>query len=288
MTPNLALLTPEHFCQEPEWEGTTNLFHVILHDESVSEEAATGLFLRKQFDFGLSLLPPFFPPRWTGKAERGPLVSVQADKATIQPCRFPSGGSQRTTLNSLTRVQEGVDAASFILRVDKNAAGPVSMVVRILWHGLILAEVNATVQTSHHGGRESARHWGATFAKIFASYSRRDIEVVKLFNAVTSALAIADLRWDLKFLRPGDDWEEGIGREILEADSFQLFWSPAASESSNVKKEWMFALQSREKGFIKPIYWREPVPSPPPELGHIHFGRVELSSWSAMAASSGS
>jgi TIR domain len=284
MPPRLTLLAPEHFCRDPKWGGTTNIFHVFLHDAETPDHDVAQLVSSKKFDFGLSLPAPFSPPRWTRDSEMGLLVSLHTDIGTVQPYRIPSGGPRETAVAALTRLKDGVDVASFILRVPQSYMGDVSIRARVVVSGVVLAEITAVFPTAHHGAETETRQRRMAFTKIFASYARTDLAVVKLFDAVISALAVADLKWDLKFLRSGDDWREGIRREILEADSFQLFWSKAASESPNVRDEWMFALGNREKGFIKPIYWNEPLIPPPPELSYLHFGKVEVASLAAVTS----
>ena len=59
---------------------------------------------------------------------------------------------------------------------------------------------------------------------------------------------------------------------IDRADIFQLFWSNTAAASKYVRQEWEHALNlQRQQGFIRPVYWQQPMPPPPPELGAIHF-----------------
>src|SRR5262249_33780703 len=113
---------------------------------------------------------------------------------------------------------------------------------------------------------------------MFASYAREDIDVVESVASIMHALNLGELRWDLKVLNAGVDWQESVYYEINIADSFQLFWSEFAKASRNVRKEWKYALGLNRKEFIKPVYWKEPLPSPPRELRTIHFSRIKLPS----------
>lgn len=78
----------------------------------------------------------------------------------------------------------------------------------------------------------------------------------------------------------GEVWSESIKRMIEEADIFQLFWSTNAMESSYVESEWRYALGLGRSGFIRPLYWEEPLPTsperdlPPEELRRIHFHKL--------------
>jgi len=60
------------------------------------------------------------------------------------------------------------------------------------------------------------------------------------------------------------------------ADIFQLCWSSAARTSPFVEREWRHALSKGRPGFIRPTYWEEPMPPPPPELAYIHFAHLEI------------
>jgi len=114
------------------------------------------------------------------------------------------------------------------------------------------------------------------FQRVFASYAREDVEVVKSFESVINALGNLEFRWDLKILQSGDRWEEKLFKEIEEADSFQLFWSEYAKASKHVRKEWTYALKLNRDHFVRPVYWKVPMPNPPRQLSHLHFSRIML------------
>jgi hypothetical protein len=43
----------------------------------------------------------------------------------------------------------------------------------------------------------------------------------------------------------------------------------------------MYALEkkcgdTRCFGVIRPVYWQKPMPTPPPELAHLHFQQIKL------------
>jgi hypothetical protein len=114
------------------------------------------------------------------------------------------------------------------------------------------------------------------FRRVFASYARKDIEVVKIYESFANAIGQIECRWDLKILQAGDHWEESLLKEIEAADSFQLFWSKYAKKSKNVRKEWSYALELKRDPFIRPVYWNDPIPKPPKKLSHIHFSRITL------------
>jgi len=64
---------------------------------------------------------------------------------------------------------------------------------------------------------------------------------------------------------------------IDNADLFQLFWSERSARSPYVDQEWRYALQHyKGEGFIRPVYWENPLVPPPRELSHLHFDYIEL------------
>ena len=153
----------------------------------------------------------------------------------------------------------------------------ISLKARVSNRGMVLAEAQASLPTSRMGGDRIEQISEKVFSKIFASYSRKDIEVVKTVDSILSTFGTADLRWDLKILRSGDNWWETICQEIRSCDSFQLFWSQNSSESEQVRKEWTHALECKpDPGFIRPVYWKEPLPPPPPELEELHFAKIDI------------
>ncbi|HEY8228712.1 MAG TPA: TIR domain-containing protein [Pyrinomonadaceae bacterium] len=113
------------------------------------------------------------------------------------------------------------------------------------------------------------------YRKIFASYSHQDTEIVEDFEAYVQALGDQYLR-DVQTLRSGEVWSEALERMIREATVFQLFWSSNSMRSKFVKQEWEYALALNKPGFIRPVYWEEPLPQidqdlPPAALRRLHF-----------------
>jgi hypothetical protein len=75
-------------------------------------------------------------------------------------------------------------------------------------------------------------------------------------------------------------WQPRIAELIDSADLFQLFWSRNALESPFVRQEWEHALRLGRAGFIRPVYWEDPLPAdearqlPPEALRRLHFSRL--------------
>lgn len=106
------------------------------------------------------------------------------------------------------------------------------------------------------------------FRKAFISYCRRDEQ-----RMLQRVLGIQELVPEMKFwldkqsMDAGDLWREEIRKAILISDILLLFWSVAASRSSEVEKEWRYGLS-----FIAPVPLDPPAECPPPEaLGSLNF-----------------
>ena len=118
---------------------------------------------------------------------------------------------------------------------------------------------------------------GRAYRNIFASYSHDDVAIVEEFERFVERLGDRYIR-DVRDLRAGEKWSEKIETLIESADVFQLFWSWNALQSSFMRKEWEFALDLKREGFVRPVYWEDPLPSragmPPESLLRLHFERV--------------
>ena len=129
---------------------------------------------------------------------------------------------------------------------------------------LALAKMNSTKATPYQ--------------RIFISYSRRDSDVAKSYKLAQRAMG-NEAFLDVDNLRAGENWRAALARAIDEADIFQLFWSDHSAASQYCRHEWDYAIKTRCadgdcEGFIRPVYWRKPMPSPPQELRDFNFHYV--------------
>ena len=148
---------------------------------------------------------------------------------------------------------------------------------------ILLAEVPLAIRVDStiHDEADQAqeRSTARAYRKIFASYSRKDSGVVEQFERYVEALGDSYLR-DVRNLRAGERWEDGLRRLIEEADVFQLFWSWNAMRSPNVRREWEYAMSLNRPAFVRPTYWETPLPEsaaeglPPAALRQLHFHRM--------------
>lgn len=118
------------------------------------------------------------------------------------------------------------------------------------------------------------------YQRIFISYSRKDLEVARTYKAAQIALG-NEVFLDVDNLRTGQDWKAQLARAIDEADILQLFWSENSSTSEYCQYEWDYALKYRCAGtkcvdFIRPVYWKNPLPPPPERLSHLNFRFASL------------
>lgn len=119
--------------------------------------------------------------------------------------------------------------------------------------------------------------------RAFVSYSHKDrLRVAEQLLAIQEVAPKLRFWMDNRSMTAGDMWRNAIASAIRNADVFLLFWSVSAKASSEVRKEWEYALRleqstkrRRKNGsrFISPVPLDNPADCPPPEeLGDLHFG----------------
>jgi hypothetical protein len=184
---------------------------------------------------------------------------------------------------SWLRWQEPVHRVEFRVRVpaaalDRRVAGG----VRVFLGSVLVGEVTFRIPVRaavDRPGPPTAREPGVRYRQIFASYSHRDADVVA---AVEHYVTVTGDRYltHARALRSGEVWQPRIAELIDSADLFQLFWSRNAMESPFVRQEWEHALRLGRAGFIRPVYWEDPLPAdearqlPPEALRRLHFSRL--------------
>jgi hypothetical protein len=139
--------------------------------------------------------------------------------------------------------------------------------------GIVVADVPLSIYVTEAAAAqpELKPETAKPYDKVFCSYSHRDTQIVERVEVAYQALGMDYLR-DVHTLKSGENWNRRLLAMIEEADIFQLFWSTTAAESKYVRQEWMHALGLDKPGsFIRPVYWQQPMPAPPAELGQIHF-----------------
>jgi hypothetical protein len=181
------------------------------------------------------------------------------------------------------RWEEPIHRVEFRLRVPASSDGRrLKGGLRVFIGPLLIGEVPFQLPVSATATTESApstQESAKRFRQIFASYSHRDSEVVE---EVERYVSLTGDRYmiDVRTLRSGEVWDDRLRELIDDADIFQLFWSRNAMYSPYVRQEWEYALQLGREGFVRPVYWEEPLPEDPQqdlptsELRRLHFSRV--------------
>ncbi|MEQ8676470.1 MAG: toll/interleukin-1 receptor domain-containing protein [Aggregatilineales bacterium] len=139
--------------------------------------------------------------------------------------------------------------------------------------GLIVGEVPLSVFVGETPAEwEFKDNTTKMYQAIFCSYSHTDTKIIERLERAYKSLGMDYLR-DITTLKSGTHWSDELLALIDRADVFQLFWSKTAAESPYVKQEWEHALkyETDRPNFIRPVWWQDPMPPVPKELGHIHF-----------------
>jgi anti-sigma B factor antagonist len=204
----------------------------------------------------------------TTKLARGTEITI------VPACEGVKFNPERVTFQWLEdrhRAQFRLQAETALAGMAGNAqvtvyVGP--LIVGTLKMGMLFNETEAgpaPVRGEEAAGRMYRQD------EIFISYSHRDTDIVQTFKQAYEALG-HNVLVDFESLRSGQYWNPELLRMIERANIFQLFWSENSSKSEYCRQEWQYALGlKRGEGFIRPVYWKEPLPAPPAELNAIHF-----------------
>ena len=183
------------------------------------------------------------------------------------------------------RWEEPVHQVLFRFRVPAEADGRrLKGGLRVFLGVVLIGEVRfqITVSATTPVETRSPDPVGVTrYRQIFASYSHKDSDLVR---KVADYLSVTGDRYfiDVQTLRSGERWEQRLTELIDQADVFQLFWSANAMRSVFVRREWEYALTLGREGFIRPVYWEDPLPEdpghglPPDALRRFHFARLPI------------
>jgi hypothetical protein len=178
-----------------------------------------------------------------------------------------------------------IEEAIFQIRHEdtQGLSGICSGFIEVTTAGLLIAQIPVSISIGHNKSRLSWKSSTAEMiSRVFASYAREDLAIVRGCKTAYKGLGI-HLFIDKDEIVTGQPWREVIRRSIGNHDLFQLFWSQAAADSSEVANEWHLALSiapQRDNSFIRPLYWTEPMPEPPTELAHINFTFMDVNSLS--------
>jgi hypothetical protein len=180
---------------------------------------------------------------------------------------------------------EPVHEIPFRILAGPELAGAVVRGTVRVWCGpLILGEVSIAMHVAVDGQDVQAPPVEKSFRryrKIFPSYSHADHAIVADFAEVYRAVGDQYLQ-DIFALRSGERWNPRLMELIEAADVFQLFWSHNSMRSPHCRDEWEHALALQREGFVRPVYWEDPLPKdlghglPPAALRALHFVKVPV------------
>src|SRR5258706_309235 len=100
---------------------------------------------------------------------------------------------------------------------------------------------------------------------VFISYSHRDGEAFR--QACEEYRRFGITTYTDELLEAGAQYERELSKMIAEAKIFHLLWSPNSAGPFEGRKGGLPALRGEPKGgFIKPWYWKKPLPPLPDEF----------------------
>jgi TIR domain len=174
---------------------------------------------------------------------------------------------------------EPVHRADFRFQVAEGAPAVARGGVRIFAGVVLIGELTMSIRVAAGEDAAAAPQRADRFRRIFASYAHADAQVVDRLAAAVGVLG-DEYIIDSRSLRSGEDWERRIEGFIEQADVFQLFWSSNALRSPHVLAECRHALSLDREGFIRPVFWEQPIPQdverdlPPAPIRRLHFSRL--------------
>ncbi len=191
--------------------------------------------------------------------------------------RFNPPSRSFTWVDDITWHKEEFQVAATPQAMAALGAGPLTGTVTVYLGLIILAEIPLKFMVGAEATATPAplKSQAKAFRNIFPSYSHRDNQVVEQIEAYAMTMGDRYLR-DVTTLRAGQDWNAQLKTLISKADVFQLFWSRNAAASSEVEKEWRFALSLNRAEFVRPTCWEDPFPEIHPDLGAIHCQKLNL------------
>jgi hypothetical protein len=117
--------------------------------------------------------------------------------------------------------------------------------------------------------------------QIFASYAPEDEQLVQKLKEQYEVIGI-NMLTDLKQYHQSFEWgKQELSNRIEQSDLFQLFWSASAQTDKDVETEYQQALnlienKKKNRNFLTPLYWEEPIPSIPSQLSQFSFYKLRF------------
>ncbi len=148
---------------------------------------------------------------------------------------------------------------------------------------ILIAEVNLVTRVDRQARQSPTASWdnhnrSHRFRRIYACVCHEDRSVAEQLRHY--AEATRDSFLISQFEGRAAAFAQPQQQLIRSADVFQLYWSNRAMASSELEREWRFALSLGRAEFIRPLYWEEPFPRsqslPTPELLALGFHKIPV------------
>jgi hypothetical protein len=169
--------------------------------------------------------------------------------------------------------------AAFLFTAPAHLTQPLTGVIQVYKGVFIAGELPITMALQTTPSEVNPPHKASyhAFDPVFASYSHRDTPVMEFFRQQRARLG-QKLWVDIYDLRSGEHWNARLLEMIEQSAAVQLFWSDHSAQSQYCRQEWQYALQvgMERPRFIQPVWWESPMPTPPDELAHLHFQKIDL------------
>ena len=148
----------------------------------------------------------------------------------------------------------------------------ISFIASVYIEGVIATKLKLAAKCNSPAA-ELIRFERRDILSAFMSYAHMDRhDVMLIIQGIKKVRPDLKLFVDVESLRSGTNWEKAVKAEIDRRDMFFLCWSRNARDSSEVGKEWRYALDTKGIDSIEPIPLEPPEMCPPPaELSGKHF-----------------
>ena len=201
---------------------------------------------------------PLESARW--RLDTPVTVRVTGEHFTVTPAeaRFIWSGSE--------------NIVHFQVKVAKTAAtGKTQLCFEAFIEGIQTAFIPVDLAIGDDSSKHRQQIQSQPHRSVFVSHASIDKDRVEdTLSGYQASDQGVDIFYSPLDLKRGEEWKPALEREILNRDSFLLFWSSAAQRSEWVAWEWQLALTARKP--IMPFRLEQPLPALPAELAKFHAG----------------
>ena len=269
--------------------------HRIATERSEAKEVHLGVSVPIKVSPSAKFVARFAAYTETNRTQVRNALELEAPSSQtrlgLDICRWHPGANITVQLavdgaNILRPIQSFIwNGAWKILRfdvelLDNSVANTVILRFDIAVEGLPITALRPEIQIEKNPKDVNATSQStfieqSTPTTAFASYAVLDRQEVLARVRSLQIFTGIDVFLDCLSLQPGEQWKPKIHNEILNRDTFWLFWSRNAIQSRWVDWEWREALASKSLAGIQPHPLEPQELAPPPEeLSELQFGAV--------------